>query len=103
MNNMNQLMKQAKKMQEDIMKAQEALAEERLEGTAGGSAVKVTVTGSKEVVGIEISRDVIDPEDAEMLQDLVLAAIQDAMKQADDLASTTLGKYTRGMNMPGLF
>lgn len=103
MKNMNQLMKQAKKMQEDIMKAQEALGEERLEGTAGGGAVKVTVTGSKEVVAVEISRDVIDPEDAEMLQDLVLAAIQDAMKQADDLASSTLGKYTRGMNMPGLF
>lgn len=103
MKNMNQLMKQAKKMQEDIMKAQEALAAEQLEGTAGGGAVKVKVTGGKEVLGIEISRDVVDPEDVEMLQDLVLAAIHDAMKQADELANNTLGKYTRGMNMPGLF
>jgi nucleoid-associated protein EbfC len=103
MKNMNQLMKQAKKMQEDIMKAQEALAAEQLEGTAGGGAVKVTVTGGKEVVAVEINRDVVDPDDVEMLQDLVLAAIQDAMKQADDLANNTLGKYTRGMNMPGLF
>ncbi len=102
MKNMNQLMKQAKKMQEEIMKAQESLAAEQLEGTAGGGAVKVTVTGAKEVVRVEISRDVVDPEDVEMLQDLVLAAIQDAMKKADELASNTLGKYTRGMNMPGL-
>lgn len=103
MQNMNQLMRQAKKMQEEIMKAQEALGERTMEGSAGGGAVKVTVTGHKQVTAITISKDVVDPEDVEMLQDLVLAAVNDALTQVDEITNNELGKYTRGLNMPGLF
>ncbi|MBX6354038.1 MAG: YbaB/EbfC family nucleoid-associated protein [Thermoflavifilum sp.] len=101
--NMNQIMRQAKKMQEELMKAQEALQQQTLEGTAGGGAVKVTMDGAKNVRAVEISRDVVDPEDVEMLQDLILAAIQDASAKVDQLTQQTLGKYTRGLNLPGLF
>lgn len=103
MQNMNQLMKQAKKMQEEIMKAQAALAERQIEGTAGGGAVKVTVSGHKEVLGVSISKEVVDPDDIEMLQDLLVVALQDAMTKVDELSNSELGKYTRGLNMPGLF
>lgn len=103
MKNMNQLMKQAKKMQEDIMRAQEALGERTVEGTAGGGAVKVTMNGHKEVVAVEISQDVVTPDDVEMLQDLVLAAFQDAGKKVNELTESEMGKYTKGMNIPGLF
>lgn len=103
MKNMNQLMKQAKKMQEDIMKAQEELAQRTVEGTAGGGAVKVTMTGQKQSVGILIDKNVVVPEDVEMLQDLILAALQDAQQKVDAITESEMGKYTRGMNMPGLF
>lgn len=103
MKNMNQLMKQAKKMQEEMMKAQEALGEKELQGTAGGGAVKVRMNGHKQVIGIEISQEVINPEDVEMLQDLLLIALQDAQQQVDELTSSEMGKYTRGLNIPGLF
>lgn len=103
MQNMNQLMRQAKKMQEELLKAQEALSERTVEGTAGGGAVKATMTGHKQVVGISISKDVVDPEDVEMLQDLLVVALQDALAKVEELTNSELGKYTRGMNMPGLF
>lgn len=103
MKNMNQLMRQAKKMQEDMMKAQEALGEQTIEGTAGGGAVKITMNGHKDVTAVEIQPDVVSPDDVEMLQDLVLAAVQDAMQKVNDLTESTMGKYTKGMNMPGLF
>jgi DNA-binding YbaB/EbfC family protein len=103
MQNMNQLMRQAKKMQEEIMKAQEALGERTVEGSAGGGAVKVTVTGHKQVSAIVISKDVVDPEDVEMLQDLILTATNDALTQVEEMTNNELGKYTRGLNMPGLF
>lgn len=85
------------------MKAQEALGEESVEGSAGGGAVKITVNGHKEVTAVEIQPDVVAPEDVEMLQDLVLTAIQDALRQVNELTEATMGKYTNGMNMPGLF
>ncbi|QQE81094.1 YbaB/EbfC family nucleoid-associated protein [Alicyclobacillus sp. SO9] len=103
MKNMNQIMKQAKKMQEDIARAQAELAEKTVEGTAGGGAVKTTMTGDKKLIGVSISKEVVDPEDIEMLQDLIVASFQDAMNQVDEMTSTELGKYTKGMNMPGLF
>lgn len=103
MKNMNQLMKQAKKMQEDLMKAQEALGEQVVEGTSGGGAVKVEMNGHKEVTSVIISKDVVSPDDVEMLQDLVLAAVQDAMSKVNQLTESTMGKYTKGMNIPGLF
>lgn len=103
MQNMNQLMKQAKKMQDEIMKAQAALAERQVEGTAGGGAVTVTVSGHKQVLSVAISKEVVDPEDIEMLQDLLVVALQDAMTKVEELSNSELGKYTRGLNMPGMF
>ncbi|GIM45995.1 nucleoid-associated protein [Collibacillus ludicampi] len=103
MKNMNQLMKQAKKMQEEMLKAQEALGEKTVEGTAGGGVVTVVVTGHKLVQSVTIKPEAVDPDDVEMLQDLVLTAINDAMKKADELVANEMSKYTRGLNLPGLF
>ena len=103
MKNMQQLMKQAKKMQEDMMKAQEELGNKSVEGSAGGGVVTVVVTGHKQVQSITIKPEAVDPEDVEMLQDLVLTAVNDAMKKAEEMAAGEMGKYTKGMNMPGLF
>lgn len=85
------------------MKAQEELAQKTMEGSAGGGAVKVTMTGQKQVVGIVIDKDVVNPDDVEMLQDLILAALQDVQQKVDSMTESELGKYTRGLNMPGLF
>jgi len=103
MKNMQQLMKQAQKMQEQMMKAQEELGSRTVEGTAGGGVVTVVATGHKAVQAITIKPEAVDPDDVEMLQDLVLAAVNDALKKADELVSSEMGKYTKGMNMPGLF
>lgn len=103
MNNMNQMMKQVKKMQEQMLKAQEELAEKTAEGTAGGGAVSVTVSGQRKVLNVVIKPEAVDPDDVEMLQDLVLAAVNDAMTKAEEMASQDLGKFTGGMNIPGLF
>ncbi|MBB6447954.1 YbaB/EbfC family nucleoid-associated protein [Bacillus benzoevorans] len=103
MGNMQKMMKQMQKMQKDMAKAQEELGEQRIEGTAGGGMVTVIVTGHKEVVDVQIKQEVVDPDDVEMLQDLVLAATNDALKKADDLANSTMGQFTKGMNLPGMF
>ncbi|ATY83594.1 YbaB/EbfC family nucleoid-associated protein [Kyrpidia spormannii] len=103
MKNMNQLMKQAKKMQEEMMKAQEALGEKTVEGSAGGGAVTVVANGHKQIQSVVIRPEAVDPDDVEMLQDLVLTAVNDALKKVDDLVAGELSKYTRGFNMPGLF
>lgn len=102
MNNMNQMMKQVKKMQEQMMKAQEELASKTVEGTAGG-VVAVVANGQKKIVSIAIKPEAVDPEDVEMLQDLVLTAVNDALNQADELANKDMGKFTGGMKIPGLF
>jgi nucleoid-associated protein EbfC len=101
--NMQKMMKQMQKMQKDMAKAQEELGEKRIEGTAGGGMVTVTVSGNKEVVEVNIKEEVIDPEDVEMLQDLVLTATNDAMKKAEELSNDTMGQFTKGMNLPGMF
>jgi nucleoid-associated protein EbfC len=103
MKNMNQLMKQAKKMQEEMMKAQEALAERTIEGSAGGGAVTVVANGHKVIQAVTIKPEAIDVDDIEMLQDLVLAAVNDALNKVDELANAEMSKFTRGMNIPGLF
>ncbi|UOF91781.1 YbaB/EbfC family nucleoid-associated protein [Fodinisporobacter ferrooxydans] len=103
MKNMNQLMKQAKKMQEEMVKAQEALSEKMVEGSAGGGAVTVVANGHKNLQSVTIKPEAVDPDDVEMLQDLVLAAVNDALKKVDDLVAGEMGKYTRGLNIPGLF
>jgi nucleoid-associated protein EbfC len=103
MGNMQNMMKQMQKMQKKMAEAQEELGEKRLEGTAGGGMVTVVVTGHKEIVDVQIKQDVVDPDDVEMLQDLVLAATNDALKKADELTNSTMGQFTKGMNLPGMF
>jgi DNA-binding YbaB/EbfC family protein len=103
MGNMQKMMKQMQKMQKDMAKAQEELAEKTIEGTAGGGMVTVIVNGQKELVEVNIKEEVVDPEDIEMLQDLVLAATNDALKKMDDLTNDTMGQFTKGMNLPGMF
>jgi nucleoid-associated protein EbfC len=101
--NMNNMMKQMQKMQRDMAKAQEELKEKMVEGTAGGGMVTVKANGHKEIVDIVIKEEVVDPDDIEMLQDLVLAATNDALKKVDEMVSQDMGKFTKGMNIPGLF
>lgn len=103
MNNMNQMMKQVKKMQEQMLKAQEELENKTVEGTAGGGVVAVTANGHKKVLNITIKPEAVDPDDVEMLQDLVLTAVNDALTKADELANKDMGKFTGGMKIPGLF
>lgn len=101
MGNMQNMMKQMQKMQKKMAEAQENLGEERIEGTAGGGMVTVIVSGHKEVLEVNIKEEVVDPEDIEMLQDLVLAATNDALKKAEELTNQTMGQFTKGMNLPG--
>ncbi|MFB5663559.1 YbaB/EbfC family nucleoid-associated protein [Alteribacillus sp. HJP-4] len=103
MNNMGGMMKQMQKMQKQMQKAQEELKEKTVEATAGGGAVKITATGDKRITDIEIDEDVVDPEDIEMLQDLILAAMNEALSKVDDLVEQDMGKFTKGMNIPGMF
>ncbi|MBX3016263.1 MAG: YbaB/EbfC family nucleoid-associated protein [Bdellovibrionaceae bacterium] len=98
---MAQLMRQANQMQMKMKKAQEELATRTFEGTAGGGAVKVTVSGDNLVKAVVINPDVISKEDAEMLQDLILAATNDALKVAKETSSKEMEKITGGMNIPG--
>ena len=96
--NMNQIMKQAKKMQEDVTKTQENLANKTYESTTGGGAVYVKINGEKKIQELKIKKEVVDPADVEMLQDLIISAINGATDQADQDAAKELGKY----NIPGL-
>ncbi len=100
--NMNQMLKQVQKMQADMMKAQEALANETVEASAGGGMVTVTITGDLAVKEIVIDPEAIDPEDPELLQDMVLAAVNEAIRQAQELAATRMGGATGGMDLGSL-
>jgi DNA-binding YbaB/EbfC family protein len=97
--NMNQMLKQVQKMQADMMKAQEALALETVQSSAGGGMVTVTITGDLAVKEIKIDPDAIDPEDPELLQDMVLAAVNEAIRQAQELAASKMGGLTGGMDL----
>ncbi|HBX22906.1 MAG TPA: nucleoid-associated protein, YbaB/EbfC family [Desulfotomaculum sp.] len=101
--NMAKMMKQVQKMQSDMLKLQEELGERTVESTAGGGVVKVVANGRQEVVSLEIKPEAVDPEDVEMLQDLVLTAVNDALKKAQEMMSSEMGKLTGGMNLPGMF
>ena len=102
--NMGNLMKQAQKMQKDMEHVQEELKERSVEATAGGGAVKVTATGKKEVKEIVIKPEVVDPDDVEMLQDLILAAVNEALRKADEMVNSEMAKITGGMGgLGGLF
>ncbi|MCT4687635.1 YbaB/EbfC family nucleoid-associated protein [Vallitalea sp.] len=102
-NNMNNLMKQAQKMQKKMQEMQEDLDNQVFEASAGGGAVTVTVTGKKEVTKVNINPEVVDEDDVEMLEDLILAAVNEAMRTADEKVNQQMSKVTGGLNMPGLF
>ena len=95
--------KMLQKMQDDMMQLQEKLDAERLETASGGGMVKVVTTGMGEVLEIHISPEVVDPNDVEMLQDLVVTAVRDALKKAQDHHSEKMGSITGGLKIPGLF
>jgi DNA-binding YbaB/EbfC family protein len=97
------MMAQLQQMQTKLMKAQEELGTLTVEGSAGGGAVKVTMNGHRELQGLVIAPEAVDPEDVETLQDMVTAAFNDASKKAQDLSEKKLGGLTGGMNIPGLF
>jgi nucleoid-associated protein EbfC len=92
-----------RQMQNRLAKIQEELATETVEATAGGGVVKATATGQQKLVSVEIDPAVVDPDDVEMLQDLVVAAVNDAMNKAQELAAQRLSALTGGMKIPGLF
>jgi DNA-binding YbaB/EbfC family protein len=99
---MNKMLQQVQKMQADMIKAQEALANETIEASAGGGMVTVTITGDLQVKDIAIAPDAIDPDDPELLQDMVLAAVNEAIRQAQELAATRMGGLTGGMDLGAL-
>ncbi|MCD8089853.1 MAG: YbaB/EbfC family nucleoid-associated protein [Clostridiales bacterium] len=101
--NMNNLMKQAQKMQKQMADMQKELEEKRFEITSGGGAVKITITGSKTVEKIEISEDVVDPDDIEMLEDLILTAVNEAIRTVDEATASSMGKISGMSGIPGLF
>ncbi|MDK2920019.1 MAG: nucleoid-associated protein EbfC [Candidatus Petromonas sp.] len=101
--NMNNMLKQVQKMQKQMEKVQAEIEEKEVEATAGGGAITVKVNGKRELLDIEIKPEVVDPDDVEMLQDLIVAAVNEAMRKAEEMASKEMGKITGGMNIPGLF
>ena len=96
--NINSLMKEAKKMKADLEKSQTELAAKEFEASAGGGAVTVKVTGQKEIKELKLQKEIVDPEDIEMLQDLIITCLNQAFKQVDDAQAASMGKY----NIPGL-
>ncbi|MCR4430460.1 MAG: YbaB/EbfC family nucleoid-associated protein [Tepidanaerobacteraceae bacterium] len=103
MGNMNKLMKQVQKMQQDMVKLQEELKDRTIEATSGGGAVKAVANGRKQLVSIEIKPEAVDPDDVEMLQDLILAAANEALQKAEDMVNQEMSRLTGGLNIPGLF
>jgi len=97
------MMKQVQQMQQEMAKIQEELAQERIEATAGGGMVSVAVNGEQEVLEVAIEKEAVDPDDVEMLQDMILAAANEALRKSKDLATTKLGQVTGGLSIPGLF
>jgi DNA-binding YbaB/EbfC family protein len=100
--NYNKMLKQVQKMQADMAKAQEELAKETVEASAGGGMVTVRMTGALELEKVTIDPTAVDPEDVEMLEDMILAATNEALRAAQDLANKRLGGLTSGLNIPGL-
>ena len=97
------IMKQAQQMQAKMGRVQQELEKREIEATAGGGMVTAKVNGKQELLSLQIEKDVVDPEDVEMLQDLVMAAVNEAIKQSQKMIQEEMGKVTGGMNIPGLF
>ena len=102
MKGMGNMMKQAQKLQSKMLKMQEELAERTVETSAGGGMISVVANGRQQLVSITIDKEVVDPDDVEMLQDLVLAAVNDALNKAQEMVAGEMGKLTGGFNIPGL-
>lgn len=102
MQNFGNIMKQAKKIQERMAKLQEELAEKTVEASAGGGMVTAVVNGRFELVSIKLEKEVINPEDVEMLQDLIVAAVSEGIRKAQEMASAEMSKITGGFNIPGM-
>jgi DNA-binding YbaB/EbfC family protein len=96
------IMKQVQKMQAKMEEVQAELEQERIEGTAGGGMVKVVANGKQEIVSVKIEKEVVDPEDVEMLEDLIVAAVNQAQHNAQELAAEKMAAITGGMNIPGM-
>jgi len=102
MKGMGNMMKQAQQLQSKMMKLQEELADKTVESSSGGGMVKVTANGRQQITSIQIEQEVVDPDDVEMLQDLVLAAVNDALAKSQEMVSSEMSKLTGGLNIPGL-
>lgn len=99
--NMNNMMKQVQKMQKDMQRVQEEVEQKTVEASAGGGAITVVASGKKEIKSITIKPDVVDPDDVEMLQDLIMAAVNESLRMAEEMVSKEMGKVTGGLNIPG--
>ncbi|NLW51739.1 MAG: YbaB/EbfC family nucleoid-associated protein [Tissierellia bacterium] len=100
--NMNSMMKQMQKMQKQIEDAQKEIEETEVTATAGGGVIEVVANGKKEIISISIDKDVVDPEDVEMLQDMIVAGVNEAIRAAEKLSEEKMSKITGGLNIPGL-
>jgi len=103
MGGMGMFLKMAQQAQKQMAKLQEELAEKTIEAGAGGGMVTATVNGKQELISIRIEKDVVDPQDVEMLQDLIVAAVNEALRKAQEMITGEMNKITGGMNIPGLF
>lgn len=102
MGNMGNMMKQAQKLQSKMLKLQEELSEKTVEASSGGGMIKVVANGKQQIISIQIEKEVVDPEDVDMLQDLVLAAVNDALTRSQEMVSGEMSKLTGGLSIPGL-
>jgi len=102
MKGMGNMMKQAQKLQAKMLRLQDELAEKTIESTAGGGMVKVVANGKQQIVAIQIEKEVVDPDDVEMLQDLIMAAVNDALTKSQEMVSAEMAKLTGGLSIPGL-
>jgi DNA-binding YbaB/EbfC family protein len=100
--NINKMLKQAQKMQAQLLKAQEDMNKKEVEGTSGGGMVKVVLNGSQELQSLSLNPEVVDPDDVEMLEDLIIAAFQNAQEKIKEMSESTFGGITSGLNIPGL-
>jgi DNA-binding YbaB/EbfC family protein len=100
--NMSKMMKQAQKIQQDIAKLQTELQDRVVEASAGGGVIEVQVNGKQELVAIKLKPEIVDPEDIDMLQDLILAAVNEGIRKSHDMVSEEMSKITGGLNIPGL-
>ncbi|MEL1134871.1 YbaB/EbfC family nucleoid-associated protein [Desulfitobacterium sp. THU1] len=103
MGNMNNMLKQAQKLQEEMARAQEELKTRTVEASVGGGAVQVVVNGKNELIELKIKPEAVDPDDVEMLEDLIKAAVNEGLRKVEEMTSSEMGKLTQGFKIPGLF